>query len=198
MSLTYKLRSNIDDVPINWNADHNHIIIIIALKSLRHIPNHMIPSVDRVKNIELLNDYLYSVHSPRKYSFQLLNDRSVRNKVDLITQSITDTNYSISATTETWLTNDDSALASQLTPSGFNILLANRSTSHRGGGLALLFLSGLKLILLSIPCLFSCKIMICNIQFLFLFTIVIILIYLPSSPSLWSFLTYISSIEGIP
>ena len=42
------------------------------------------------------------------YSFQLLNARSVRNKVDLITQSIIDSNSSISSITETWLTNDDS------------------------------------------------------------------------------------------
>ena len=59
------------------------------------------------------------MHSPKKYSFQLLNARSVSNKVDLITQSIIDSNSSISAITETWLTNDDSALAYQLTPDGF-------------------------------------------------------------------------------
>ena len=58
----------------------------------------------------------------------LLNDRSVHNKVDLITQSNIDSNCSISAITETWLINDDSALASQLTPDGFKVLFANRST----------------------------------------------------------------------
>ena len=57
-----------------------------------------------------------SVHSPKKYSFQLLNDRSVRNKVDFITQLIIHSNFSISAITETYLTIDDSALASQQTP----------------------------------------------------------------------------------
>ena len=46
------------------------------------------------------------------YSFQLLNARSVRNKVDLITQLIIDYNCSISAITETWLIIDDSDLAS--------------------------------------------------------------------------------------
>ena len=44
------------------------------------------------------------MHYPRKYSFQLLNARSVRNKVYFITQSIIDYNCSISAITETWLT----------------------------------------------------------------------------------------------
>ena len=134
------------------------------------------------------------MHSPRKYSFQLLNARSLRNKVDLITQSIIDSNCSISAITETWLTNDDSALASQLTPDGFKLLLANRSTSHRGGGSALLFSSELKLISSSTPCFSSCEILICNIQFPSLFTIVIILIYRPPSSSLRSFLTDLSSI----
>ena len=137
------------------------------------------------------------MHSPRKYSFQLLNARSVRNKVDLITQLIIDSNCSISAITETWLTNDDSALASQMTPDGFKLLLANMSTSHRGGGLALLFSSELKLISSSTPCFSSCEILICNIQFPSLFTIVIVLIiyiYRQPSSSLRSFLTDLSSI----
>ena len=133
------------------------------------------------------------MHSPRKYSFQLLNARLVRNKVDLITQTIIDSNYSISAITKTWLTNDDYAIASQLTPDGFKLLLANRSTSHRGGGLALLFSSELKLISLT-PCFSSCEILICNIQFPSLFTIVIIIIYRPPSSSLRSFLTDLSFI----
>ena len=45
---------------------------------------------------------------------------------------------SIFAITETWLTIDDSTLASQFTPDGFNVLIANRYIHHRGG-LALLF-----------------------------------------------------------
>ena len=93
------------------------------------------------------------MHSPNNYSFQLLYSRSVQNKVDLITQLIIDSNYSISGITDTWLTIDDSALASQLTPDGFKVLLANKYilmiyiyTSHRRDGLALLFSSELKLI----------------------------------------------------
>ena len=111
----------------------------------------------------------------------------------MITQSIIDSNCSISALTDTWLTNDDSALASQLTPNGFKVLLTNRSTSRRDG-LALLFSSELNLISSSTPCFSSCEILICNIQFPSLVTIVIILIYLPPSYSLRSFLTDLSSI----
>ena len=67
------------------------------------------------------------MHSPKKYYFHLLDDRSVRNKVDLIIQLIIDSNRSISAITETWLTIDDSSLASKLIPDGFKVLLVNRS-----------------------------------------------------------------------
>ena len=95
------------------------------------------------------------------------------------------------------LTHNDSALASQLTPDGIKVLLANRSTSYHGGGLALLFSLELKYILSSTPCFSSCDIMICNIQFPFLFTIVIILIYRPPSSSLWIFLTETYGITSI-
>ena len=74
------------------------------------------------------------------------------------------------------------------------LLLANRSTSHHCSGLTLLLSSELKLISSSIPCFSSCEILICNIQFPSLFTIVIILIYRPPSSSLLSFLTDLSSI----
>ena len=67
-------------------------------------------------------------------------------------------------------------------------------TSHRRGGLALLFSSELKLISSSTLCFSSCEILIRNIQFLTLFTIISILIYRPPSSSLWSFLADLSSI----
>ena len=133
--------------------------------------------------------------SPKKYDFQFLNERSVRNKVYLITQLMIDYNCSISAITDipTWLTTDNSALASQLTPDVFKVLymyllLVNKYTPHRRGGLALLFSSELKIISSSTLCFSSYEIMIYNIQFPSLFTIIIILIYLPPSYSLWSFL----------
>ena len=72
-------------------------------------PNHVIPSMNRVQ-ILLLIDYRFSLL--KMYSFQLLNVRSVRNKVDLITQLIIGYNCSISAITETWLIIDDSDLDS--------------------------------------------------------------------------------------
>ena len=108
-----------------------------------------------------------------------LDARIVRNKVDLITQLIIiiDYNCSIYSITETWLTNDDSALASQMTPNGFKLLFANISTSHRGGSLAMLFSSELKLISSSIQYLISSEIIICDIQLPSLFTIISIFVY---------------------
>ena len=115
----------------------------------------------------------------------------------MIIQLIIDSNYSISVITDTLLTTGDSALASQLTPDGFKVLLANQYilfiylyiySSHRRGGLAMLFSSELKLISSSTPYFSSCEILIRNIQFPSLFTIIIILIYRPPSSSLWSLL----------
>ena len=89
-------------------------------------PNNVIQSMNRVKKI------------------QLLIARSVRHKVNLITPLIIDSNCSISGITETWLTIDDSDITSKLTPGGFKVLLANKLTSHRCGGLSMLFSSELK------------------------------------------------------
>ena len=58
----------------------------------------------------------------------------------------------------------------------------------------LLFSSELKIISSPTPCFSSCEILIRNIQFPSLFTIISILIYRPSSSSLWSLLADLSSI----
>ena len=52
----------------------------------------------------------------------MFNARSVRNKADIIHQFIIDSNSSIVAITETWLTNNDSSIHSQLTPTNFDII----------------------------------------------------------------------------
>ena len=72
------------------------------------------PSMNHIKKTNILINYQCTLLN--KYSFQLLNARSVRNKVKLIeTLLLIDSNCSISDITETWLTIDDSALVSQLT-----------------------------------------------------------------------------------
>ena len=56
----------------------------------------------------------------------MLHARSVRNKADIIHQFIIDSKSSIVAITETWLTNNDSSIPSQLTQTNFDIIQANR------------------------------------------------------------------------
>ena len=67
------------------------------------------------------------MYSPKKYSFQLLNAISVRNKIDFIIHLIIDFNFSIYTITETWPTNDYYALDFQMKPECFKLLLSNRS-----------------------------------------------------------------------
>ena len=108
----------------NLNCYYNCNSALEKEYSLINGPNHVIHYMNRVQKYPTVD--LLPVHSPKKYSFQLLNSRSVRNKVDLITQLIIDSNCSISVITDTLLTIGDSALASQLTPGGFKVFLANK------------------------------------------------------------------------
>ena len=71
--------------------------------------------------------------------------------VDLITKLIIDSNCSISAITETWLTHYDSTFTSQLTSTGLIFLLANIPTLKHGIVLAMLFSTELKIISSSTP-----------------------------------------------
>ena len=124
---------------------------------------------------------LLCYHNDYKYLFQLINSRSVRNKVDIIAQSIIDSKCLITAITETWLTDKDTALSSQLIPQGYNITIANRSIPCRGGGLILIYSSKLKLVSTTIPSFSSCEMMICNLKFPSSCTIYFVLIYCPPS-----------------
>ena len=112
----------------------------------------------------------------------------------MITQLIIYSNCSISDIIETWLTIDDYSLAYQQTPDGIKVLLVNNDTSHRRGGLSLLFSSKLKLMSSLTTCFSSYEILIYNIRFPSFFTIIIILIHRPPSSSLWCFLADLSSI----
>ena len=175
-TLTYQLRSPLISGRIDWKSNP-YLSTGVELESWSKSYDYFFKSSrTNVKPSDWLNTY-----SPNNYSFLLLNARSVRNKVDLITQLIIEYNCSISAITETWLTNDESAIASQLTPNGFTLLLANRPTPNRDGGIIMLFSTELNLISFSTPNFSSCEMLICDIQFPSLFTIVFIIIYRPPS-----------------
>ena len=83
----------------------------------------------------------------------------IRIKADIIHQLIIDYKSSIVVITETWLTNNDSSIPSQLTPTNFDIIQANRLSPSRGGGLAIIYSSEFKLLSSSIPSTTSCEIL---------------------------------------
>ena len=124
----------------------------------------------------------------------MFNARSVRNKADIIHQLIIDSKSSIVAITETWLTNNDSSIPSQLTPTNFDIIQANRLSPSRGGGLAIIYSSEFKLLSSSIPSTISCEILSC--RFLLPNSIIIqfILIYRPPSSIFNNFLSELESL----
>ena len=124
----------------------------------------------------------------------MFNARSVRNKADIIHQLIIDSKSSIVAITETWLTNNDSSIPSQLTPTNFDIIQANRLSPSRGGGLAIIYSSEFKLLSSSIPSTISCEILSC--RFLLHNSIIIqfILIYRPPSSIFNNFLSELESL----
>ena len=91
--------------------------------------------------------YIFPSRLPKhNISCSMFNARSVRNKADIIHQLIIDSKSSIVAITETWLTNNDSSIPSQLTPTNFDIIQAKRLSPSRGGGLAIIYSSEFKLL----------------------------------------------------
>ena len=127
-TLNYQLRSPLTSGRIDWKSNPCLPTDVELESWYKSYDSFCKSSRINVKPSDGINTY-----SSNNYSFLLLNARSVRNKVDLITQLIIDSNFSISAITDTWLTNDESSLASQLTPDGFILLLANKPTPSRGG-----------------------------------------------------------------
>ena len=119
-----------------------------------------------------------------KYLFQLLTLDLYGIKLIVgtvpIAQFIIDSKCLITAIIETWLTDNDSALSSQLTPRGYYVILTNRSTPSCGGGLALVYSSNLKLVFSTIPSVSSCEMLICHLR-CSSYTIQIVLFDLTSS-----------------
>ena len=70
----------------------------------------------------------------------LINSRSMCNKAEFLVDYITSHDIDIMCITETWLRSEDTASASAITPSGYNLEHAARSNG-RGGGVGVLFRS---------------------------------------------------------
>ena len=80
----------------------------------------------------------------------------------MLSQYISDSHFDLIAITETWLSDDDLSISSQLTPNKFTLIQDNRS--KKGGGVALLYNSNLTVINTSIHSLTSCQVISCRIK----------------------------------
>jgi len=67
-----------------------------------------------------------------------LNVRSIANKSALFVDYINKCKADLIAITETWLSDNDCAVCSEITPPGYKLFQCSRS-DRRGGGTALLF-----------------------------------------------------------
>ena len=114
--------------------------------------------------------------------------------IRLIHQLIIDSKSSIVAITETWLTNNDYSIPSQLTPTNFDIIQANRLSPSRGGGLDIIYSSEFKLLSSSIPSTISCEILSCRLLLPNSIIIQFILIYRPPSSIFNNFLSELESL----
>ena len=93
-----------------------------------------------------------------------------------------------------WLTNNDSSIPSQLTPTNFDSIQANSLSPSRGGGLAIIYSSEFKLLSLSIPSTISCEIL--SWRFLLPNSIIIQFNLIFRSP-LSLFNTFLSELESL-
>ncbi|XP_063968256.1 uncharacterized protein LOC135157233 [Lytechinus pictus] len=75
----------------------------------------------------------------------LWNSQSVRNKSVLLCDLIIDNDFDIAFLTETWLQQDDRVILGEICPPGFSVLSVPRKTSCRGGGIAAVYDSNVKL-----------------------------------------------------
>ena len=80
----------------------------------------------------------------RPVTIYCLNAQSVKNKASSLADLIVDLDMDILAVTETWMdTAVDQQVKSELVPTGYSIIAVPRPDQRRGGGLALVYKSGL-------------------------------------------------------
>lgn len=98
----------------------------------------------------VLSSGMRNRHSLKSVTVYSLNAQSVKNKASSLADLITDLDMDIMALTETWLgTAVDQQVIGDLVPSGYNILSVPRLDNRRGGGVAVVFKSGLSVNLVS-------------------------------------------------
>ena len=113
----------------------------------------------------------------------------------MLSQYISDSHFDLIAITETWLSDDDLSISSQLTPNKFTLIQHNRSKI--GGGVALLYNSNLTVINTSIHSLTSCQVISCRIKCSTQFHFTLILIYRPPHSNIQTFITELRQITSL-
>ena len=113
----------------------------------------------------------------------------------MLSQYISDSHFDLIAITETWLSDDDLSISSQLTPNKFTLIQHNRS--KKGGGVALLYNSNLTVINTSIHSLTSCQVISCRIKCSTQCHFTLILIYRPPHSNIQTFITELRQITSL-
>ena len=113
----------------------------------------------------------------------------------MLSQYISDSHFDLIAITETWLSDDDLSISSQLTPNKFTLIQDNRS--KKGGGVALLYNSNLTVINTSIHSLTSCQVISCRIKCSTQCHFTLILIYRPPHSNIQTFITELRQITSL-
>ena len=85
----------------------------------------------------IASNRLSDMHSQPKLSVGIINTQSIRNKSDLINQTISDSKCDMCILTETWLTHSDDTHRVSVTPDSFVFLDSVRAEGG-GGGTALI------------------------------------------------------------
>ena len=103
-------------------------------------------NLDNLIRVERVNT---ASHRTRDLQFTLVNPRSVRNKTADISDYVVTNDIDVVLMAETWLTSGDAVKHAELTPGGFNLKDNPRPSGRTGGGVGVLFKTGIQCKVLS-------------------------------------------------
>ena len=87
--------------------------------------------------------------SAKNLKISLVNTCSIRNKTTDISEYVVNSNIDVCLMTETWLKSRDAVIRAELKPTGYNFKDSPRPSGRVGGGVGIMFKSGIKCKLLS-------------------------------------------------
>ena len=138
-----------------YSLHHRNFNVLFSQCSLIEEPNDAVRiMLTRLQHSDLLigdivlklnpgpstNQAVNNVRSRRtpNVAFCLLNARSLKNKTAAFVDYVQDCKADIFVITETWLTQNDAVICTEITPAGYRLLHRPRA-DRVGGGTALLF-----------------------------------------------------------